>query len=65
MERLIKLPNFSKITIEFNNAKNVSLWLRMPKEMHTIDEARYAYDLLKEIRKNECYETTSCSKRIS
>ena len=41
---------FEMVTDACNEATNVSLWIRMPKEMQTIDEARYAYDLLKEIR---------------
>ena len=38
------------VTVACNKAENVSMWLRMPKETHTTDEARYSYDLLKEMR---------------
>ena len=38
------------VAVACNKADNVSMWFRMPQEMHTIDEARYAYDLLHEMR---------------
>ena len=43
---------FEMVALACNKVENGSLWLRMPKEMHTIDEARYAYDLLKEMRES-------------
>ena len=50
---------FEMVTVACNEANNVSLWLRLTKEMHTIDETRYAYDLLKKMREKHFH----CSRQ--